>query len=115
MTGWTCTACTLENANPSGLACELCRTERVFPAAATAAAGPSAPAVQNRASDAVPDAEEDDRYIDAHHGPLRVEDIGGSSGGNSDDALDDDERKPSALVAMAAPVSSSPSASSDGD
>ena len=107
MTGWTCTACTLENANPSGLACELCRTERVFPAAAAAAAGPSAPAVQNRASDAVPDAEEDDRYIDAHHGPLHVEDIGGSSGGNSDDALDDDDRKPSALVAMAAPVSSS--------
>ena len=84
MTAWTCTACTLENANPSGLACELCRTERVFPAVAaatstcTAAAGPCAPAVQNRAADAVPDAEEDDHYcIDAHHGPLdlHVEDI----------------------------------------
>ena len=118
MTAWTCTACTLENANPSGLACELCRTERVFPAVAaatstcTAAAGPCAPAVQNRAADAVPDAEEDDRYcIGAHHGPLHVqgEDIGGSSGGNSDDASDGDERKPSALAAMAAhvPVSSS--------
>ena len=98
MAVWICTACTLVNTNPSGLACELCQTERVF----SSSPSPAAAAACARAGTdtAVPDQQDlvdDDSSVcdDATYGDTCE---GYAGGGVTSDDLD--ARKPSASLAV---------------
>ena len=105
---WICTACTLENANPSGLACELCQTERVFPSSPSSAAAAAAAAAC--VDTAVPDRQEivndDSAVCDDDTYGANCEGCAGSGDVlRTPDDLDD--RKPPASLAVSSPVDKS--------
>ena len=102
---WTCTACTLENTNPSGLACELCQTERIF----SSSPSPAAAAACARAGTdtAVPEPDQQDLVDDVspvyHADDTYGDNCEGYAGGGPK-SEDLDERKPSASLAVSSPA-----------
>ena len=101
---WICTACTLENTNPSGLACELCQTERAFSsslspaAAACASAGTAVPDQQK-------DSVDDNSAVCGEADTYGINCEGYAGGDATSEDLDD--RKLSASAAVSSPMGES--------